>query len=605
MNPNRRILIVDDNEAIHSDFRKILGAPDAADAALDAAEARLFGAPQRVWFEIDSASQGDEGLKMVERSLAEGRPYSMAFVDFRMPPGWDGIETTKQLWQVCPDLQIVICTAYADCPWETVLEELNALDRLLILKKPFDAIEVVQLARALTEKWSLREESKNRLGTLEQLVKDRTREVEESRTSALGMRDEAIQNREKSERTLEELRHEMLERKKVEAQLLHAQKMEAIGQLAGGIAHDFNNILASIMGNTELAKMDARVSPNTADYLDSILKATGRAADLVRRILAFSRRQDAERKPVYLQLVLEEAVKLMRPTMPATIEFKLNLKPTRTVLADSSQIHQVIMNLCTNAAHAMRNGAGVLNIELAEIEVDAVFAQSHADLRPGSYARVVVSDNGCGIEKAILERIFEPFFTTKAPGEGSGLGLSVVHGIIKRHEGAITVQSQPGVGTTFHLYFLICGAESNDTLSDVDSLPCGRGQNILFVDDEQPLITVGKTILQHLGYQVTTASSSAGALAAVRDQPEKFDLVVTDLTMPGMTGIELAQLLLTIRPQLPIILTTGYSADLTSEVVRQNGFRELLLKPITMRTLGTAVHRVFAPSIGSPNSLAG
>jgi len=214
MNLNRRILVIDDNRAIHADFRKILGAPDEADVALDAAEARLFGAAQGVWFEIDTASQGQEGVEKVAQSLAENRPYSMAFVDYRMPPGWDGIETTKQLWTVCPDLQVVICTAFADCPWEEVLEELNAQDRLLILKKPFDAIEVMQLARALTEKWRLREESRARVDNLQHLVTARTQELEKSRAAAVQTMQEAVAAREKTEQTLVELNHEVAERKR-------------------------------------------------------------------------------------------------------------------------------------------------------------------------------------------------------------------------------------------------------------------------------------------------------------------------------------------------------------------------------------------------------
>ena len=533
---------------------------------------------------------------MVQKSVAEGRPYAMAFIDFRMPPGWDGMETTKHLWQVCPDLQIVICTAFADCPWEEVLEELNVQDRLLILKKPFDSIEVLQLARALTEKWRLREESKTRVSDLEELVKARTRALEESRTTALNMRDAAVQSRAKAELTLEELSHEMEERKKVEAQLLQAQKMDAIGRLAGGIAHDFNNILGAIMGNTEIAKLDDMVSPTTADCLDSILKATGRAADLVRQILSFSRRSEQERRPVQLHIVVAEAIKLLRATVPTSIEFKTSLAKPRTVLVDSSQIHQVVMNLCTNAAHAMRDRPGILTVELDEMELDTSFTRVHPDLRPGPYARLKVADNGCGMDQATLERIYEPFFTTKGPGEGTGLGLSVVHGIMKSHDGGITVQSCLGEGSTFQLYFPIHGVEASAPPAESDPVPRSNGQHVLFVDDEEPLSMIGGVVLRHLGYQVTTKKNGAEALAAVREHPDRFDIVITDLTMPGLSGTDLARELLAIRPELPIILTTGFSANITAEVARQIGFRDLLFKPNNIRTLGEAIHRVLRGS---------
>ncbi len=392
----------------------------------------------------------------------------------------------------------------------------------------------------------------------------------------------------------DDLQREVAERKKVQAQFQQAQKMEAVGQLAGGIAHDFNNILGAIIGNTEVARMTSQVTPETADCLDSIMKASKRARDLVRQILAFSRRQEQERQPMQLQTVVREALKLMRSTVPATIEFKLNLVNTPTVLADASQIHQVVVNLCTNAVHAMRGQPGVLKVELVEMEVDAEFAQTHADLRPGPYVRLTVSDSGCGMDRATLERIFEPFFTTKAQGEGTGLGLSVVHGIMRSHDGSVTVYSQPGKGTTFHLYFPVFGAEAAEFATEASPVPRGAGQHILFVDDEEPLAKLGKILLERLGYRVTCLTTVTEAIAAVRAQPTQFDLVVTDLTMPGMTGTDLARQLLQHQPRLPIILTTGYSATMTPESVRELGFRELLFKPNTFRTLGVAVHRVLS-----------
>ncbi|MFA6545931.1 MAG: PAS domain S-box protein, partial [Limisphaerales bacterium] len=334
---------------------------------------------------------------------------------------------------------------------------------------------------------------------------------------------------------------DITEGRKLEEQFRQSQKMEAVGQLAGGIAHDFNNILGAIIGNTELARADAQASPATLDCLEAIMQAGHRASDLVRQILAFSRRQEQQRQPMQLQFVVREALKLLRSTVPATIEIKTHLADTPTVLADPSQIHQVVMNLCTNAAQAMRGRPGVLKVELDEVEADAGFAQTHADLAPGHYVRLTVADTGCGMDRATQERIFEPFFTTKPPGEGTGLGLSVVHGIMKSHDGSVSVYSQPGEGTTFHLYFPVLNAEVAAPAAALAPVPRGHGEHVLFVDDELALVQLGRKVLDGLGYQVTTKSSASEAFAIVRDQPDYFDLVVTDLTMPGMSGADLAR----------------------------------------------------------------
>ncbi|MEN9574563.1 MAG: hypothetical protein RL514_2418 [Verrucomicrobiota bacterium] len=591
---HRRILVVDDNQEIHDDFRKILGAPDATDAALDAAEARLFGRPLSATFEIDVASQGVEALYRVVQAQKDGRPYAMAFVDYRMPPGWDGVETTRRIWQVCPELQIVICTAFADCSWDEVLKDLDPQDRLLILKKPFDAIEARQLANSLTEKCRLRQVTKTSLADSERAVRDRTRELEESQTAALNMMADAVRNREHTEQILADLRREVVDRKRAEAQFLQAQKMDAIGQLAGGIAHDFNNILAAIIGNVELARMCAPDDPGLPESLDAVFTASQRAADLVKQILAFSRRQEQAREPIFLHIVVREAVKLLRATIPAAVEFQTHVAKVRTVLGDGSQIHQVVMNLCTNAAHAMRDRPGVLQIELSEVELDAEFAQAHPDVRPGWHVCLRVTDNGSGMDRATVDRIFEPFFTTKAPGEGTGLGLSVVHGIVKNHEGSITVDSERGVGTTFHLYFPVFEASAAELAPDAPPVPVGHGERILFVDDEETLARLGETILKRLGYRVTAITSVTEALAVFQAQPEQFDLVITDLNMPVMNGTNFARQLLQIRPDIRIVLTTGYSARLTPELVRGMGFRELLPKPAEFRTLGETVQRVLA-----------
>ncbi len=382
--------------------------------------------------------------------------------------------------------------------------------------------------------------------------------------------------------------------RKVEEQFRQAQKMEAIGTLAGGIAHDFNNILAAIIGYTEMAKRRAAHDPTIIKYLDAVFLAGTRAVSLVKQILTFSRPQEAqERKPVELGNVVQEPLKLLRASIPSNIEFEVSLDANLPpVLADATQVHQIVMNLCTNASHAMKDRPGRLGVRLEKFTVDELLAGANADLRAGPYIRLSVSDTGHGMSRATIARIFEPFFTTKGPGEGTGLGLSVVHGIMQSHGGAITVYSQPGEGTVFHLYFPITTEASKETAATVEETPAGHGERILFVDDEMPLAMLGQNMLEELCYVVENKTNVTEALAMVRANPMAFDLVITDLTMPLMLGTDFALELLQIRPHLPIILTTGYSASLTPERVREMGIREILLKPHTIQSLGLAVHRV-------------
>ena len=385
---------------------------------------------------------------------------------------------------------------------------------------------------------------------------------------------------------------DITERRRLEEQFRQSQKMEAIGTLAGGIAHDFNNILAAIIGYTELAAMRVE-GPPVAGYLTAVLQGAARAADLVRQILAFSRQQEQLRRPVDLRLVVSEPLKLLRATLPATIEFDLALdRDLPPVLGDATQIHQVVMNLCTNAWHAMRDRPGRLSVRLTACQVDAHAARTHPDLRPGLYLRLTISDTGTGMDRATQERIFEPFFTTKKQGEGTGLGLSVVLGIMQSHEGAITVYSQPGEGTIFHLYFPVQEEMLLEPEPGKAPAPRGRGQRILLVDDEPALAALGEAMLRQLGYAAESSTDVRASLAQLSAAPSSFDLVITDLAMPGMTGVDFARELLRLRPGLPIILTTGYSATLTDEKVRELGIRELLLKPPTLLTLGEALHRV-------------
>ena len=386
------------------------------------------------------------------------------------------------------------------------------------------------------------------------------------------------------------------ERERLEQQLRQSQKMEAIGTLAGGIAHDFNNILTAIIGYTELLRAKHFEDPEGRDRLAEISKAGTRAKELVSQILTFSRRQERARTPTALGPVVAEALKLLRAAIPASVEIESAIDlDVPTVLAEPTQIHQVVMNLASNAAASTTGRAGKLKVSCQAVDVGATLAALHPDLRPGRYAQLTVEDNGCGMEPALLDRIFDPFFTTKRPGEGTGLGLSVVHGIVRAHDGAILVDSKPGVGTSFRLYFPTIHAEpARPRLKN----PTGRGngEHILCVDDEPAIADLLEAQLVTLGYRVTAHTAPLDALSDFLSRPLEFDAVVTDLTMPGMTGADLVERILKARPDLPVVMATGYGRVMTEERAASLGIRRLLLKPFSMSTLGEAVEEALAAS---------
>jgi PAS domain S-box-containing protein len=388
---------------------------------------------------------------------------------------------------------------------------------------------------------------------------------------------------------------DITERKRLDEHFLQAQKMEALGQFSGGVAHDFNNILATISGYTELSRMLLQGNSEVRAHLDAVLKASGRAADLVNQILTFSRQQPQERQTIQLQRVVAESVKLLRATIPSTIAFDVSIAADApAVFGNANQIHQVLTNLGVNAWHAMQDGPGRLQITLEKWRVDDAHAVAQPRLRPGRYARVSVSDTGCGMDAATVRRIFEPFFTTKPVGQGTGLGLAVVHGIMDAHDGAVTVYSQPGEGTVFHLYFPAHAGEPAAEAAAEGAIPRGRGEAVLVVDDEETIASMIQQTLIRLDYAAEFASDSAAALALVQANPAHFKLVLSDQTMPGMTGLGLATRLREIRPDLPVLLMTGFSASLTPARLEAAGVRQVLFKPLTVQTLAVALHAVLS-----------
>jgi PAS domain S-box-containing protein len=388
-----------------------------------------------------------------------------------------------------------------------------------------------------------------------------------------------------------------------EAQLRHVQKMESVGTLAGGIAHDFNNILGAILGNVALARDLLDEGHAALAHLDEIQKASVRARNLVRQILTFSRREPQELLTQPLRPIVEETHKLLRATLPARVELEVALADAPLhVHADATQIQQVLMNLCTNAWHALEDGAGRIRIGLGGIVLDDGNALRPGGLPAGPYVHLWVGDTGIGMDAATLERIFEPFFTTKPVGRGTGLGLSVVHGILAAHHGAIEVDSTPGQGSTFHLYLPAVPVEAaTAALGAPPPEPArGHGEHVLYVDDDETMVLMVEHILERSGYRVSSFQDAHDAIEAVRENPADFDFVVTDFNMPECSGLDVAQELHGIRPELPIVISSGYITEELRSQARDAGVRGLLEKQNTFEELGSLVGRILAAQEPGP-----
>ena len=504
-------------------------------------------------FSLTRCNDGRDALAEAEKALAEGLPFAVALVDVRLNTGPDGIWTGEALRRLDPAMEIVMVTGYSDVDLEELNRRIPPPGKLLYLQKPFRPQELRQLAISLCSKWRTEQELRILNESLAQHVERR-----------IGR-----------QKTLEE-------------QLRQAQKMEALGTLAGGIAHDFNNILGVIMGYSELIRENAKNDQNMARRVEQILRAGERARDLITQILNFSRQTPQERRPLKLVPLIKEAMKLLRSSIPPSIDIRTEFKTEEDMaLADPTQFHQIVLNLCGNAAQAMSSRGGTLTIALDEAGEDAP-RQVHD---PRWFVRLSVSDTGVGMDPDIMERIFDPFFTTKGPSEGTGLGLSVVHGIVKTHEGAIQVQSVKGQGSTFHVYLPRATADTAPAPLPLPALLPSRGK-VLLVDDEKPLVDIAREMLENFGFEVTARTSSVEALEAFRYRPQDFDLVVTDYAMPNMTGVELAQEILRLRRNMPVILCTGFSDTITFERARSLGICDVILKPILKDKLVQSVSRL-------------
>ena len=679
VNPGRgmsgrpRILVVDDNPAIHEDFRKILG--DRTETGLlqhDDMEKELFGstgkAPERVSFRLDFALQGQEALQKIQAALAANDPYALAFVDVRMPPGWDGVETLEHIQPCAPDLQVVICTAFSDYSWDNITGRLGHNDNLLILKKPFEIIEVLQLAHALTRKFELSRQARLHVEDLDRLVRERTQELvltnEKLREEIAGRAQVQVALRHSEERfskaftaspmpmailsrpegrfldanasflelagsaaefllrntatalnlwsdhTAQKLgaiqagRHlhkypcpvhggdgtdretvlwaepisldcgpcllliveDVTDQLRLESQLRQAQKMEAVGRLAAGIAHEFNNVLTIIQGHAELIRIVPTDARMVAESGGRISQASQRAAALTRELLAFSRKQPVQLKPVNLSQVVRASLKLLGQLLGERygLQFECGDNSLST-MADPGCVEQVLINLTVNARDSMPDG-GVIRIAISEITLGNTPAARSPDARPGHFVCLTVSDTGSGMPQETIARIFDPFFTTKEVGKGTGLGLSIIHGIVRQHRGWIEVVSKIGSGSTFTV-FLPVATEGEPVALPADDVPdalvhCGNGETVLVVEDEPNIRDLARATLERGGYRVLEAADGPGALEVWERATAPIAVLVTDMVLPrGPSGGKLIQMLQARDPRLLAICISGYGSE--------------------------------------------
>lgn len=557
-----KIIIIDDNTAIHDDFHKILDGRPAANAGARLADLEMeilggdigrevqAGKDSQPRYELHSAFQGKDGYEMVHDAVRIGRPFSTAFVDMRMPPGWDGVETIQKLWEVDPHLQVLICTAYSSHSWEEIAQRLGHSDQLLILRKPFDPAEVSQIAASLTEKWRLANLSREVVQDLEKAVAQKTREIRAQMTQR------------------ERVQQQLLEKEK---QLRESQKLEAIGSLAGGVAHEFNNLLQIIQSFNQFA-LDAckPLDPMRKD-LESVAIAAKRASSLTRKLLGFSRQKNLQFGDLDVNQVVGEIIGLAEPLVGSRITMAHCLGAEKpTVHADATELQQVLLNCIINARDAM-DGAGQLFISTDNAYLDDNYCRVDQNLSPGLFVCIYITDTGAGMSPEVQRRIFEPFYTTKQIGAGTGLGMAMAYGLIKQHKGHIDVDSEVGKGTTFKIYLPVRqadafgqpesdGPQSNDR-SDavgVDRVE-SKGATILVADDERLLQQVTKRILESMGHRVLLASDGPNAVEMVTQYADELDLVVMDVMMPNLTGTQAEQQIHRLCPDLPVIFCTGHA----------------------------------------------
>lgn len=579
----RKLIIIDDNPEIHKDFATIL-TNDSSVYQLEGLERELFGYKKTTpkWigprFELDFANQGREGVEKIKSAQERKNPYQLAFVDMRMPPGWDGLKTIEEIWKIDPALQVVLCTAYSDYSWEEINEGLGKTDNLLILKKPFDSTEVSQLAATLTQKWSLARKAEIKHNELEQLVAQRTQELREKN---------------------KQLKKEISRRKELKEQLIRSKKMEAIGTLAAGVAHDLNNILSGILTYPELLLLNMDEDDPMHRPLSIIKRSGHKAAAIVQDLLAFARRNVAIKNPVDLPLIVGNFIN--GPEYKVLKEYHKDIRIEHQLPSDippvrGSEVHleKVVMNLISNAAESMERG-GLIGIKLEQIRLENVLP-GYTDVVPGNYVKMTVKDQGKGIAPDDLDHIFEPFFTKKKLGiSGTGLGMTVVWDTVINHDGYIEVDSTINQGTTVSVYL----PATEKIIANEEPTPGqgyrGQGERILVVDDIPEQREIASAIFKQLGYSVDAVSSGESALRYITKQP--VDLLLLDMVMdPGIDGLETFQKALEINPNQKVVIASGYTKNDRVRFALQLG-ASFIHKPYHMEDIAQTVKNILNPQV--------
>jgi two-component system, cell cycle sensor histidine kinase and response regulator CckA len=687
-----RVLVIDDNVNIREDFQKILGSRGPASSRLRRVEEELFGAETpavaRASFRIDYACQGQEAVGMVAEAMQANDPYAVAFVDLRMPPGWDGVETLEHIWSQCPDLQAVICTAYSDYSWDDLIQRFGHKDNLLIIKKPFETVEVLQVAHALARKWMLGRQTRLCTEDLELRVQERTQKLHqevEQRTraqQALRISEErfskafesspmpmaiqswperrflAVNTRftelvgcgveellqgsgpdpglwegtalqaalesegrirnhscclRRSDGTTRNTRlstepitldgrpclllvaQDVTDQLKMEAELRQAQKLEVVGRLVAGVAHEFNNVLTVIQGNAALLRDRLTGMKEPVERVEHIIEAARRAASITSQLLVFSRKKPMDFTAVDLSRKVQDLSRMMEQSLGERHSLKFELAAQLPPIhANVGCLEQVLVNLALNARDAMPGG-GVITVRTSLAELSAEDAQRHPHARAGQFCCLTVSDTGHGIARDVIDRIFDPFFTTKEVGQGTGLGLSMVHSIVQQHRGWIEVSSEVDHGSSFSVFFpVLRGAipAESDPEPEAPASARGAGEVVLLVEDEPTLREVARLTLEEKGYQVFEAADGREALEVWDSCPVGIDLLVTDMVMPnGVSGGELARTLQARVPGLPVICASGYSPEFIEGTLPSNPDLTFLQKPYLPHQLCEAVRR--------------
>ncbi|NUM36537.1 MAG: response regulator [Candidatus Brocadiae bacterium] len=515
-------------------------------------------------FTLKCFEDGKYLLQELQEDYKQGKRIPLCILDMRMPL-MNGYNTAQEIRKLDSDVIFIFSSAHSDISANTLRENLK--QDIYHIRKPFNQEELYGLVDSLMKSWNQRMLLKQQNEKLESLVEERTLQYKKAN---------------------EELQIQIIEKEKsqkemfaLQKQLHQAAKMEAIGTLAGGIAHDFNNILGVIMGYAELSLHKIEGYEALKNYLSKILDACEHAKSLIRKILIFSRKEGEEQKNINIAKIVDDAVELIRASLPANIEIRKKLETiSQNILGNPTEIQQILMNLTTNASYAMKEKGGILEVILKESQ------KENEDFN--EYLELIISDTGQGMNAETLQRIFEPYFSTKPLGEGTGLGLSMVHGIVKKHRGHIIVESEEGKGTKFHLFFPKMGKNITQKINIGKPVSKGHGR-FLLVDDKEDMIDLSKEMLEWLGYCVISFKDSLEAWKAFSCSPHEFDFVLTDQTMPAMSGCELAKAITQIRPDIPIILCSGYGESITEERLKSSGIKAFLAKPITIKELSDTI----------------